>query len=118
MNYNHLTIDERCCIREYYIKGYSFRYIAMLIGRNASTISREIRRNRTHFTTKSKYYPHTAQKKYLIRRSFCHRGGTISDEAKEYIESRLKATWSPEQISKAPCEYKMPSFKTKDIARW
>lgn len=116
MNYNHLTIDERCCIREYYIKGYSFRYIAMLIGRSASTISREIRRNKTHFRTEPTYFPYTAQKKYLLRRSFCHRGGNISDEAKEYIESKLKITWSPEQISKAPCEYNMPSFKT--IYRW
>ena len=95
MNYNHLTIDERCCIREYYIKGYSFRNIAMLIGRSASTISREIRRNKTYLRFRPGYYPQTAQKKYLLRRSFCHRGGNISDEAKEYIESKLKATWSP-----------------------
>ena len=89
MNYNHLTIDERCCIREYYIKGYSFRNIAYLIGRNVSTVSREIRRNKTHFNTRPTYYPHAAQKKYLIHRSFCHRGGVISDEAKEYIESNM-----------------------------
>ena len=42
MNYNHLTIEERCCIRKYYNEGKSFREIAILIGRNVSTISREI----------------------------------------------------------------------------
>ena len=48
MNYNHLTIEERCCLREYYLKGYSYRKIAELIGRNVSTVSRELKRNRTH----------------------------------------------------------------------
>ena len=28
MNYTHLTIEERCCLREYYLKGYSYRKIA------------------------------------------------------------------------------------------
>ena len=116
MSYIHLTIEERCCIREYYKNGKSFREIARLIGRSASTISREIKRNRTYLHDKTSYYPHTAQKKYLLRRSFCHRGGVISEEAKEYIERKLRETWSPEQISKAKSIYKMPSFKT--IYRW
>ena len=34
----------------------------------------------------------------------------------DYIEDKLKKTWSPEQIAKTPCEIKMPSFKT--IYRW
>jgi len=45
MNYKHLTIEERCCLREYYKKGYSYRKIAELMGRNVSTISRELNRN-------------------------------------------------------------------------
>ena len=39
MNYSHLSIEERCCIREYYKSGKSFREIAKLIGRNVSTVS-------------------------------------------------------------------------------
>ena len=39
-----------------------------------------------------------------------------SKEVLEYIDEKLALTWSPEQISKAPCELKMPSFKT--IYRW
>ena len=116
MSYIHLTIEERCCIREYYLKGKSYREIAKLIIRNVSTISREIKRNKTHQYIRPTYFPQTAQKKYLIRRSLCHRGGTISDEAKEYIEQKLYETWSPEQISKSEAPYKMPSFKT--IYRW
>ena len=73
MNYTHLTIEERCCIQDFYIKGKSFREIAKLIGRSPSTVSREISRNRTSIKkTVPYYYPHTAQKKYLYRRKFCH----------------------------------------------
>ena len=25
MNYKHFTIEERCCLREYYVKGKSYR---------------------------------------------------------------------------------------------
>ena len=62
------------------------------------------------------YYPHTAQRKYLFRRSFCHRG-MFQDPAKlEYIKEKLLLTWSPEQISRTPSELKMPSTRT--IYRW
>ena len=74
MNYHHLTIEERSCIRKYYVDGLSYREIARLIGRNVSTVSREIRRNCNHMYDIPTYYPHTAQKKYLLRRSYCHRG--------------------------------------------
>lgn len=116
MNYKHLTIEERCCIREYYKKGKSFREIAKLVGRNASTISRELNRNFTHMYDKPTYYPYTAQRKYLFRRSFCHRGMFWDNEVIKYIDEKLLQTWSPEQIANTKCELKMPSFKT--IYRW
>ena len=62
------------------------------------------------------YYPHTAQKKYLLRRSYCHRGMFQSQEVIDYINEKLKATWSPEQIASTPCELKMPSWQT--IYHW
>ena len=43
MNYHHLSIEERSCIRKYYVDGLSYREIVRLIGKNVSTISREIR---------------------------------------------------------------------------
>ena len=116
MNYHHLTIEERCCLREYYKKGYSYRKIAELLGRNVSTISRELRRNCSYMNVKPAYYPHTAQKKCNLRRSYCHRGMFWDKEVLGYIDEKLKETWSPEQISKTPCNLKMPSFKT--IYRW
>ena len=116
MNYHHLTIEERSCIRKYYVDGLSYREIARLIGRNVSTVSRELRRNCTHMYDIPTYYPHTAQKKYLLRRSYCHRGMFWDHEVIEYINEKLRATWSPEQIACTPCELKMPSWRT--IYRW
>ena len=116
MNYHHLTIEERSCIRKYYVEGLSYRKIAQLIGRSPSTVSREIRRNCTHMYDIPTYYPHTAQKKYLLRRSYCHRGMFHSQEIISYIEEKLQATWSPEQIASAPAPYPMPSCRT--IYRW
>ena len=109
MNYKHLSIEARSCIRKYYVEGLSCRKIAQLIGRSPSTVSREIRRNCTHMYDIPTNYPHTAQKKYLLRRSYCHRGMFRSQAAIEYINEKLKATWSPEQIACTPCGLKMPS---------
>ncbi len=117
MSYHHFTIEERVCLREYYIKGYSYRKIAKLLGRNVSTVSRELRRNCTHMYEIPTYYPHTAQKKCMLRKSYCHRGMFHSQELLKYIEEKLLATWSPEQISCSPSPFaKMPSWRT--IYRW
>ena len=116
MSYHHFTIEERCCLREFYNKGYSYRKIAELLGRNVSSISREIMRNKSFMNVKPAYYPHTAQKKYLLRRSYCHRGMFQDQEKIDYIKEKLLLTWSPEQIANTPCELKMPSTRT--IYRW
>ena len=114
--YNHFSIEERCCLREYYVKGKSYREIAKLLGRNVSSVSRELRRNCTFFRDIPRYYPYTAQKKSNLRNSYRHRGMFWSKEVLEYIDEKLSLTWSPEQIANTPCELKMPSFKT--IYRW
>jgi len=116
MNYKHLTIEERCCLREYYLKGYSYRKIAKLMGRNVSTISRELNRNFTHMYDIPTYFPHTAQKKYLLRRSYCHRGMFHNQEIIDYIHAKLLLTWSPDEIANTPCDLKIPTAKT--IYRW
>ena len=94
----------------------SYRKIARLIGRNVRTVSRELRRNCTHMYDIPTYYPHTAQKKYLLCRSYCHRGMFHSQEVIDYIEKWLRAAWSSEQITCTPCRLKLPSWRT--IYRW
>ena len=110
--YHHFTIEERTCLQKYYMKGLSFRKIAKLLGRSPSSISREIARNYTSRYEYNTYYPHTAHKKYLFRRRFCHRGMFGNEQVVEYITEKLQATWSPEQIVNTPCELKMPCHKT------
>ena len=114
--YNHFTIEERCCLREYYIKGKSYREIAKLLGRNVSSVSRELRRNCTFYRDIPRYYPYTAQRKSNLRNSYRHQGVFWDRKVLDYIEEKLSLTWSPEQISNSNCEFKLPSFKT--IYRW
>ena len=85
MNCHHLSIEKRSCIREYYVVGLSCREIARLIGRNAGTAPREIRRNCARMYGIPACYPHTAHKKHLPRRSCCHRGIFHSQEVIDYI---------------------------------
>ena len=47
MNYHHFPLEEHCPLREYYIKGKSYREIAGLLGRNVSSVSRELRKDCT-----------------------------------------------------------------------
>lgn len=43
MSYNHITINERCCIVGYLNLGWNVSKIAKELNRNKSTISREVR---------------------------------------------------------------------------
>jgi len=53
---------------------------------------------------------------YRKRKKNCHQAAHVDTMVKDYIETRLKETWSPEQISCSSAPYAMPSFKT--IYRW
>ena len=67
MNYKHITINERCCIANFLDLGWSIRKIAKHLNRNASTISREVRRN----SINGKYLAHIANEIYLNNRMNC-----------------------------------------------
>ncbi|MBQ7114200.1 MAG: helix-turn-helix domain-containing protein [Clostridia bacterium] len=71
MNYRHLSIEERCCKRQYYNEGMSYRKIAELIGRSANTVCREINRNRSFMNVKPAYYPHSAQSLWNFELANC-----------------------------------------------
>lgn len=58
MSYYHLTINERACIYQFKKLNMSIREIAKALGRSASTISRELKRNSDENT----YNPSIAQK--------------------------------------------------------
>ncbi|MGW3459001.1 IS30 family transposase [Streptomyces olivaceoviridis] len=79
----------------------SIRTIAAELGRSPSTISREIRRNRTVLADGRWYYrPHAAHARAQTRKPWPKPGkiGT-SPELREYIQDLLGRRWSPEQIA-------------------
>lgn len=95
-HYQHLSISERESIWENRIKGKSFREIAKIIGRSASTISREWKRNSSH----GHYRPSQAQARYKRLRKNCRRLLLEQTPLKETVSSLLvEQQWSPEQIS-------------------
>ncbi|OLZ58015.1 IS30 family transposase, partial [Streptomyces sp. IMTB 2501] len=79
------------------------RAIAAELGRRPSTISREIRRNRTVLPGGNWYYrPHAAQRR-ADQRKPRPKPGKIgqSPELRDFIQHHLTMRWSPEQICHA-----------------
>jgi IS30 family transposase len=70
------------------------------LGRNKSTISRELRRNAWK-AFKAEYNPGAAQRYYGERRSHTKKRTSPlqSRELRDYIEEKMKIGWSPEVIS-------------------
>lgn len=98
--YHHLSIEEREKILKYHSQGKSIREISRLLKRNASTVSRELKRNAGG---SNDYYPSIAQKQYARRRRRCVRHYLL----KEYPETArmvrwliVHLWWSPEQAAK------------------
>lgn len=96
-HYKHLTPEEREKILLLHSKNYSITYIAAAIGRNKSTISRELARN----SIAGVYSAISAQAAYHKRRRNCHAKHKLSDpDIFRYVQDKfLEHQWSPEQIA-------------------
>ena len=96
-NYHHLTSCDREMIMLWLSHGWSITAIANYLGRNKSTISREIKRN----ASLNYYRASTAQRKYETRRLTCRMQPKLANKAlKEAIREKIELyQWSPEQIS-------------------
>ena len=96
----YLSEDERVRIGDLHRAGHGVREIAAEIGRNASTISRELRHNRD--SASGSYRPFMAQRMAVERRARPGRGKLIRDsELRGFVAERLTRRWSPEQIAHA-----------------
>jgi transposase, IS30 family len=93
--YLHLSPDERDQVASLRSEGLGCRAIARRLGRSASTISRELRRNSTE---SGRYRPHLADGGYMLRRQ---RPCVLETDAKlaAYVTERLSEGWTPEQIA-------------------
>ena len=93
------------------------RQIAITIGRNVSTIKRELDRNYTpNKKGDNDYYPYSSQKRYEERKSEAHNIIQFPLEVIQIIEQRIKETWSPEQIAAYYKNDGFPCYKT--IYKW
>ena len=96
-HYHHLSISERESILFMRGVGKGIREIAAALGRAASTISRELKRNKT----KTEYSPSQVEKKYRVKRKRCCPRKVLADSAAKALVRRLflEEQWAPKQIS-------------------
>lgn len=92
--YDHLTKEDRIVIRTLLQEKRSKQYIAGRLGRDLSTIKREIRRN----SGKRGYRPKQAQEKAEARKH-APRTTKMTPEAVTHIEEKIREDHSPEQVS-------------------
>ena len=92
----HLTFQERVFLGRLLKKGESKAQIAELMGRDRSTIYRELSRNKRQRA----YRPELAQRLANRRRLACRRPRKLDDaDTHEYVRERLERRWSPDQIA-------------------
>ena len=99
MSYQHFKDVERKELSALLKKGYSQSFCAKALGKNASSVSREINRNSRR---KGIYDPVNAEHKAYVKR-LCskHKGMKIRKHPwlEDYIIEKLQRAWTPEQIA-------------------
>ena len=96
MNYHQITREERYTISALRKQGFNATAIAEHLGRDRSTIYREINRNRCN---DGHYRPSKADTRTHTRRSNSRRNQQFSDTDFNLVAKHLRNDWSPEQIS-------------------
>jgi IS30 family transposase len=96
----YLSEDERVRIADLRRQKLGVRAIAEQLGRNPSTISRELRRNVPE--PGGAYQPFAAQRLAAARRGRPRAGRLVTDPVlRAFVAARLRQRWSPEQICAA-----------------
>jgi transposase, IS30 family len=99
MMHRQLTLEERYHIEVYLKDGCTQAEIARRLGRAASTISRELRRNGVPDAACFYLAARAGKRAHWRRVEKGERSWKIQGELKELVEQKLKLSWSPEQIS-------------------
>lgn len=104
-SYTHFTLDERKYLQQLLSEGLSFRRIADILGRSPSSVSREVKRNRSaykpHKPASNPYWYNAwrANNLYIMRRrENVRRAIREGTPVWDYIVEKLSLYWSPEQI--------------------
>ena len=109
----HLTVEEREVIAQMHRAGKMQTQIADRLGRSKSTISRELRPNRS----RNGYWAVAAQRKAERRRR--ERPWTAKmqrPEVRRYVTERLRWRWSPDQITRAPSGSDFPDDRRRQVS--
>lgn len=94
----HFSRTERLELSILLKRGYSARDIGKALGKNHSSVSRELKRNNVN----GEYNPIKAHHKAYVRRKYSkYQGMKIRDhpELEAYIKEKLPLGWSPERIA-------------------
>jgi IS30 family transposase len=98
MTYKHFTVEERETIQQGLWEKESIRSIAGRLGRSASSVSREITRNRP--PERQRYTPRVAHERAVAKRGSRGRVKRLKNaRVRQYVIVHLKRRWSPEQIA-------------------
>lgn len=96
--YKHLSFEERFVIEKLWRRKVAIREIATYLGRSPNTISHELKKN----LVKGVYEAEKAQLKVSQRRWRAKRQClkvALDSFLVQFVETKLKAKWSPKQIS-------------------
>ncbi len=97
-SYKHLSQDEREIIANLLSEGSSLGDIAKVVGRDKSTISRELKRNSP--PERRRYVPCRAHARSCERKTKANTHERLkNDLVRQYVKDGLDQGWSPEQIS-------------------
>ena len=115
--YTHLNLFERDQVEILKTKGYSQRDIGKVLGRNSSTICRELKRK-----VCGEYMARKAHHKAYVKRKYSkYQGMKIRETMKleQYVTKYLKYGWSPEQIAgRIATECMLPLVSHTTIYSW
>ena len=96
--YKHLNQEERELIAAKLSEGSSLGQIAKAVGRDRSTVSREIKRNSP--PERRRYVPCRAHARACERKTKANQHERLkNDLVRQYVRAGLEKGWSPEQIS-------------------
>ena len=96
--YRHISGRERDRIAHWRTHGLSLSMIAYRLGRDKSSISRELSRNASN--TDGAYFAYAAHERATERASTTHRRPRLKTQRiRRYAERKIKKGWSPEQIA-------------------
>jgi IS30 family transposase len=116
MGYRQLTQGERYVMARMLHQRRSLRAIALVLGRSASTISREQRRNATHHD--GHYRAEKAQQYALARRRRNRKKSQYSQQEWADVARLLRRKWSPGQIVGRRRRLKLPTMSKETIYRY